>query len=102
MPRQQRRITDGIFELGAKTVESGWQDAVADQLATILNNQLWQEMQKKRGNRRFCDSMAAMAKDLDRAAEAPQGIAGWLAGRIALWFGHPPLVQRMARNWPSR
>jgi len=42
--------------------------------------------------------MAAMAKDLDSAAEAPQVIAGWLAGRIALWLGHPPLVQRIAKE----
>lgn len=63
-PRQKRRIPDGIFELGAKTIDSGWRDAVADQLAETLNSQLWEEIQKKRGSRQFCDNMAELAKTL--------------------------------------
>jgi hypothetical protein len=42
--------------------------------------------------------MAELAKNLDRAADAPKTVAGWLTERIARWLGRSSLERQLAKK----
>ncbi|MGI5125507.1 hypothetical protein ACQEVB_01710 [Pseudonocardia sp. CA-107938] len=93
----RRKIFDAAFDVGEKAVEDGWSAAVADQLAEVLNERLWEELQRRRGDRRFCERLSTTAAYLDQAADGPKTLLGKAAAFVAKLMGRSSLEQRLAK-----
>jgi hypothetical protein len=87
-----------VLAAATGAVTDGWQKMVADQLAEILEPEVWAEVRAKSGSRTFCGELAAFAGKLDKTVELPLAVSGPLAKGLVRWWGRAGLRRQVTRR----
>lgn len=89
-------MTPDVVAFAARTVSDGWQEAVSDELASALNDELWKTLAWRSGSRTFCHHLASIARDIEELPDAPKIALRWAVKRAIRSQGGSTLQTEVA------
>lgn len=85
-----------------KIVTDGWEAAVADQLATALNDGFWRSLPRWSRRRPDCRRLAELANFMEFAKKSAHNAVGAMVDEGLGWFGRPTLERRIGEEFAKR
>ena len=97
---EQLRI---MADVAQKTLTDGWKDAVAEQLAKVLNDDFWKSVpRRRRWTHPDCQLLADLANFMERTRKGVHDAVGAMAREGLGWFGRPTIERRIAEEFAKR
>lgn len=96
-----RQLTTAA-EIVQTIVTEGWEDAVTDQLAMILNDDLWKPMDRWSRKRFDCRGLAKLANVMESANKSAHDAIGAMANEGLRRFRRPTLERRLGEAFAER
>jgi hypothetical protein len=96
---QQLRITADIVQ---KIITDGWEGAVEDQLATVLNDDFWKSVPRLSRKRPDCRLLADLANVMERTKQSVHNAIGAMADEGLGWLGRPTVERRIGAEFAKR
>lgn len=96
---EQLRITADVVQ---KMVTDGWEDAVEDQLAKVLNDDFWKSVPRLSRKNPDCRLLADLANVMERAKKSVHNAIGAMADEGLGWLGRPTIERRIGAEFAKR
>lgn len=91
-----------MVDIVQKIVTDGWETTVADQLATVLNDDFWKSVPRWSRTRPDCRQLAELANVMEFAKESAHNAVGAMVNEGLGWFGRPTLERRIGEEFARR
>ncbi|MEU8705488.1 hypothetical protein [Streptomyces sp. NPDC048565] len=98
---QERQQAEAVAAFCLDVLKDGGAAAIADRAAAYVSDETWKAL-VKRHQRRGCDDLAELARNILKGKELLHAAVGRAAGGLLGLFGRPPIAREFAREVSAR
>lgn len=100
--RPTDRQLESTVNVVAKTLTDGWESAVEDQLASVLNEEFWDSLPRWSRRRPNCRRLAQLANFMESVKKRAHNAIGAMANEGLGFLGRPTLERRIGEEFARR